>query len=301
MTNHRLDPSEFLPFAPDTEGEQVNVNHADCPAGTDTKRRLYVKRIERGKVVAYCHHCGGRGLASPSRGDRNPLYSSDALLARLPGVLPEGGGAYGVAQRSIRRADKGSQVPKQKAGPSGRASFNRAEWPVEAIVWLNRFGIEDHWKWYYEPGLGRLCYTVRDIKGQPVLKCCRALNGEPKKYLNFKEDFKDQSPRGYLGFKTDVLVITEDILSAQKCVDAGYSAFPMLSTTVKDSDLLHLTEEFKHGIIIVWTDNDNTDVRLKRNKLKDSLSLLGVSNKTIKDYKDPKYYSVKEIKEIVNH
>lgn len=44
------------------EGDQVNVNHKECPSGVDTKRRLYLKRIDGGKVLGYCHHCGSKGL-----------------------------------------------------------------------------------------------------------------------------------------------------------------------------------------------------------------------------------------------
>jgi hypothetical protein len=45
-------------------GEQVNVNHRDCPAGEDTRRRLYIKRPESqaGLVVAFCHNCQEHGV-----------------------------------------------------------------------------------------------------------------------------------------------------------------------------------------------------------------------------------------------
>lgn len=57
----RLHHTEYVPYASDTVGLQVNRNHDDCPAGLDTKARLYIKRTEEG-VVAYCHHCGKSGF-----------------------------------------------------------------------------------------------------------------------------------------------------------------------------------------------------------------------------------------------
>ena len=42
-------------------GHQVNINHDDCSAGRDSKKRLYIKRVVGG-VVAYCHHCSDHGF-----------------------------------------------------------------------------------------------------------------------------------------------------------------------------------------------------------------------------------------------
>jgi hypothetical protein len=42
-------------------GEQTNQNHQDCPAGEDTKKRLYVRRNNEG-YLWYCHHCSQGGF-----------------------------------------------------------------------------------------------------------------------------------------------------------------------------------------------------------------------------------------------
>lgn len=44
-----------------SDGQQINVDHRDCPAGTDTRKRLYLKRTSSGAVLAYCHHCNSKG------------------------------------------------------------------------------------------------------------------------------------------------------------------------------------------------------------------------------------------------
>ena len=97
------------------------------------------------------------------------------------------------------------------------------------------------------------------------------------------------------------MIITEDIISAQRCVDAGYSAFPLLSTTMREADLLYLTEEFKRGTIRLWLDNDKPEVNINRNKLSNTLKILGLEVDIVKDFKDPKHYSTTKIKEILNH
>ena len=57
----KISNSFLRKHAPKNIGEQVHVNHESCPAGEDTKRRLYVKRVPGG-VLGYCHHCSGHGF-----------------------------------------------------------------------------------------------------------------------------------------------------------------------------------------------------------------------------------------------
>lgn len=47
---------------------QYSFNHEGCPAGVDTKKRLYIKVISNGNLVAYCHHCGNKGFRFQSFG-----------------------------------------------------------------------------------------------------------------------------------------------------------------------------------------------------------------------------------------
>lgn len=43
--------------------ETIHFNHPNCPAGMDTKKRLYATPTEDGTgVLFYCHHCQGRGV-----------------------------------------------------------------------------------------------------------------------------------------------------------------------------------------------------------------------------------------------
>ena len=44
-------------------GETVRINHDPCPSGVDTKRRLYITRVQADprKVIAYCHNCQDDG------------------------------------------------------------------------------------------------------------------------------------------------------------------------------------------------------------------------------------------------
>ena len=45
-------------------GDTVRTNHIDCPAGTDTRRRLYLTRpaASAGIVLGFCHNCQESGV-----------------------------------------------------------------------------------------------------------------------------------------------------------------------------------------------------------------------------------------------
>ena len=68
MTN-RI-PSKLLLKHEVEVGEQIKVNHFNCPAGHDTRQRLYIKRVGIDAYVGHCFNCGGSGYhfgSTPSR------------------------------------------------------------------------------------------------------------------------------------------------------------------------------------------------------------------------------------------
>lgn len=281
--------SEFMPHAPDTLGEQIHVNHEDCPAGTDTKRRLYVKRCEDGAVIAHCQHCSRSGTSRDTR-------SRVAIGSSLGSVRDYLENRAGPGETKLTGSTRSVEVPVQKVQASGSAAHDPSKWPIEAQHWLRQYGIEpDKSGWYYEPRLGRLCYTLRDTEGNGVLKNCRGIERKAPKYLTYKTDHGH--PRQYMGLHSPVLVVTEDIISAQRCNLIGYAAFPLCTVTVKDKDLVYLTDEFSN--VILMLDNDNIEVETKRNTLEQKLILLGIKVVSLKDTTDPKHYSSEELQAIL--
>ena len=57
----KIPHKDFKDDIPLRDGEQVKVNHKNCSAGEDTKKRLYIKKVYGG-ALAYCHHCTGVGV-----------------------------------------------------------------------------------------------------------------------------------------------------------------------------------------------------------------------------------------------
>src|SRR5271165_6572543 len=62
MLSPKLIPAEYKKGEKSLAlGEQIHINHEDCSAGIDVKRRLYIKRVPGG-LISYCHHCSGSGF-----------------------------------------------------------------------------------------------------------------------------------------------------------------------------------------------------------------------------------------------
>ncbi len=64
----KLDLNDYATL-PSKVGEQIHCNHHECPSGTDTKKRLYIKKVSATGYVWFCHHCSGNGISYVSLSD----------------------------------------------------------------------------------------------------------------------------------------------------------------------------------------------------------------------------------------
>lgn len=243
------------------EGETKNTFH--CKHGHNNDR-CYL--THKGHVIlAYCHHCHGRGVLKVS--------NSYVKRALKPPVLPPAK-VYTLPYDSLPATSK---------------------WPVEANTWLARGGVSvdlaDRKGIVYSPKFDRVCipvvfngtyqgYTARRLKD----------NGTPK-YINrtnTPDTFIYSCPAG-----GDTVVLVEDILS---CIRVGeqMSAVALQGTSVSDTLLAYLTKHYTS--FIVWLDNDNRQVKLNQAALARTLSLYG-SVRLLKTDRDPKEMTDEQIKQ----
>ena len=66
-----MKPSDLTDKLPSALNEQIHVNHIGCSAGTDTKKRLYIKKVSANGYVYFCHHCDEKGIAYQSMSDKH--------------------------------------------------------------------------------------------------------------------------------------------------------------------------------------------------------------------------------------
>ena len=223
-----IDRKLILANAPSNNGEQVHINHIGCEAGEDKKRRLYIKRTERG-LVAYCHHCNESGSAKDD-GSRlsSWMQKKDATVSKVTAkpviaALTPQGKMWLHSNHCTSSGDNFNGI----AGEGMKVALTLYSPEREAIGWQIR-------------------------------------NLDPKATPKYTTYYHSSATRGdaswfYKGNKT--LVITEDYLSAYRVFrDTGLSAVALLRTTMSDKTLMQVYDlEFKD--IFIWLDPDEAGIK----------------------------------------
>ena len=272
----RLTTTEYMPYAPDTMGTE-RVNHDDCPAGVDTKRRLYVTRKEEGNVVAYCHNCGNSGVHGGASRHRS---------AHIP--VPQ------VESKAGKLEVKGNMKDQPY------------DWPKEMLHWLNECGIDltiaVKYGIVYDADDRRIIIPKLNRSGDLVMFQSRRLYGDgTPKYLTYK--VKDAYYHDALEGKAEpnTCIVVEDMLSAIRCAEAGYTAVPLFTANATDETMLTMVREY--DTIVVWLDNDNTTVIRSSSQCCRKLRALKGTHNAIHQVltsTDPKHYTDREIIHIID-
>ncbi len=267
---------DFVEYALDSLGSQIHINHENCTAGKDTKKRLYIRRLDNGNILAYCHNCSKSGHFVEA-------FSRTRAASKR---------SYG----SIRESESISfSLPKDYEGDIGT-------FPASAKTWLYKYGIRnDQIKQY---GIGYSEYHKRVVL--PIWR-----DGELRKYQMRKIFEQDIGPK-YITFRKnhevkegfvatgkmlpETLVIVEDVLSAIRVAEQ-FNSLALMSDSISDYDLIWICQHFSK--VLIWLDNDNRQVQLSQIRIKNKLDNLVKSVKIIREEKEPKHFSDIDIKRIV--
>jgi len=281
---------DFMPHASDDVGVEVNVNHDNCGAGYDTKKRLYINRKNRDTVTAYCHHCG---LSGVWRSNRSAHWTE---LDGYMGGLETGGTTV---------PPKTDTVSLQQPHP---ATGDLSEWPPEAFKWVYKAGIQEEeiakYGLKYLPKDHRVMIPSYSQCGNLVQYQTRKLFDWDKrpKYLSVKVD-------NFVGYdticsgsniktpNTDTIVIVEDKLSAYK-VSRICDCLCILSSNLNDKAIQYIYSNYSN--VKVMLDNDNLDIMNKQLQIKKKLEpLVSGSVDIIRLEKDPKDFTTEELRELL--
>lgn len=270
-----LDPREWLEAAQQLPlGGKSAIVHI-CGTG----RKLLIEHKEAG-WAAWCFRCSEPGFVPKPKPS---LAERIALLNR---------------QREEDRKIEASIKPPMPA------EFNPTEWPDEAKVWLYKAGLDNDWLehlgFYWCPPARRVVIPVLDKSGALAFWQARGFDPKRPKYLSpalppgvNKPIYEADPCRPTEDRRADVLVITEDILSAVKVgeVAAGWS---ILGTSL---NALHEAEIGKYGAsrVLVWLDPDDAGIAGRR-KIVPRLRALGIDAKSVRADLDPKCYPTDEIR-----
>jgi hypothetical protein len=175
------------------------------------------------------------------------------------------------------------------------ADFNPSNWPLEPRVWLYKAGLSNEAiqgsGFYYHEPTKRVVLPVFD-NGALVYWQARGFDASRPKYLNPEVDRTKLVAKYGQG---DVLVLTEDILSAKR-VSLHTEAWSILGTAIPDPVLGQIIRTGKP--VLVWLDPDDAG-RKGTSKAVAKLRAYGVEAKAIRTDRDPKLYSAKEIATVI--
>jgi len=274
-------------------GETQRVNHEECEAGEDTRRRLYITRplADPTKVVAYCHNCQ---QGTSWRDSKYASYRDNKHKGTVP-LLSE-----------VREL----VVPKNMV-------YELSQWPVYAQAWAmkNRLtqGMCNRAHISFDPSSDRV-YLPRykhldyytGVRGDLVGYQLRDTIGKGPKYLTVQR--REEEPLSLLtqcASQLECAVIVEDLVSGIHIAEAAKKNNAPLDIHINygvkiNNHLLYKLKDTKH--IMVWLDNDSAHVI---NQAKHILRTAGLfapnaSLHLVENYSDPKHYLIDRIIEIMD-
>lgn len=247
----------------------IHVNHEDCPAGTDTKKRLYIKATPDA-FLYYCHHCQMRGY-----------YRVKDKTHRISDVLE--------AEERIEETGVTNTAMLQSLN-DGVGINDLDKWPTAVKLWWlsyeldQKIATQNHVQWLQ----GRLWLGAQGNCWQGRL-FVDDWSGPTSKYLTIKQN-DDLRPEWNVGnFNTVVLV--EDIVSAYKIHAAGYNSMCMMGCKVSDRLIPHIT---KYSDVVVWFDEDDAGFTGSLQAVRQLSPLCKVRRITNKQPKETPFRIIKE-------
>ena len=274
-------------------GGTVRVNHDDCPAGSDTRRRLYLTRTVANPeaIVAYCHNC--QEVVYYNDGKHQPYrYAKHQTVPK--NVL---------------------QVTRELIKPP-HVDVRIEDWPVEAQAWAysNKLNavLCEHYNIGYDPASDRVYlprhtwvvnHTYGDLQGYQLRNVEHTRN--VPKYLTVQQaDEKGYteiavSSRDYM-FK--VCVIVEDYVSGIHVAEAHANCDKQVTVLVNYGTKLSyavMARAAEWDNIAVWLDNDSDHVKNHADRMVRTMRLMkgdGVI-RAIMPETDPKHYTYDGIRD----
>lgn len=175
------------------------------------------------------------------------------------------------------------------------------EVPTRAFQWLLQYGLPySYWQESigYSPSQERLVFTV----GQPLQFSIGRYVGDaartstPRKWYVWGDSHKHvELIRPADGIDGSPVVLVEDLISAHKVANAGFSSVPLFGTIVHPCHLYYLLST--NANVVLWLDKDQELAVRKR-----ALQLESLINRPVKVVvtdKDPKELSFDTIKNIL--
>lgn len=262
-----LPKEEWLHLAQPLKQGEKQMHPHNCGSGD----KLLVENKTEG-FAAWCYRCSEGGF-SP--------HPAPSLAERI---------------KALREAEAEDAAVERDPRPPMPANFDPSTWPSYARVWLYKSGLSNVMIQangiYWCDRVQRVVLPV--LNGSKLVYWqARGFDPDRPKYLNPKVDkpmYKTGDPA------SGTLALTEDILSAVR-VGQACEAWCLLGTSLSNEMALEIARK---GVpVAIWLDPDAAG-RKGRGKVYRELLRLGVDARIIRSDKDPKMYSLDQIKEYLS-
>ncbi len=275
-----MKPSDLSDKLPTSIGEQIHVNHKDCSAGTDSKKRLYIKMVSPNGYVYFCHHCGDKGFSydslSETHWDRVHQSSDDEYVSKASTVHVED-----ITEFEIVSYLRGYDLHDDdvKAMRLGQTSCNLGL-SIPNTTWCSG-----------ETFIGQIRYFIKHVSRYHTYGTAQT-NYYPKTML----------PR--IAGKVDYLAIVEDSISAYRVIrDGKYAnAISLQGSGCNDTKVADIINKLNGATPVIWLDNDNAGKAGAIELIKKLDPLMGSGRRFCINvtgmYEEPKLLTAKRIKEI---
>ena len=259
-------------------GQHSRCDCPQCGAGTNTNAAIYNHNPKYYSI--YCNACDYKA------------YESKGVLS---------------LEERKRIQDLNTEAEQHLLGPielPKDVTYDHTEFSREARLWLYKSGLTTTiWRKYnigYSKRLERVVLPIYSTAGDLIWYQCRAiLTGQKPKYLQPSRDKNNIYYESRNPTISRTVIVVEDILSFIRVTEATnttkrYNVFTPLGTKLSSGQIRALSE---YDEVITWLDNDRAGITGARNISKVMSLVCSVRN--IREDKDPKCYSNKQIKEIL--
>lgn len=252
--------------------EQIKVDHVNCPAGRDTRKRLHIKRIAVSAYIGHCFNCGGNGYHF----SKDPARLEDRISNREPKLPHLGYSSY--------HSDGSTTLPLHVQ----KYLLDYGVTPKEAV---------DILRYRYLVSIDALVmpfFQYNTINPNDALQL-RYMNSSNSRYQT--RIANENITRFSLLYKaTTKVVLVEDQISAYRVYrDLGITVIALLGTNLSDevSKYLTITQPL---YVYIWLDDDDAGKKAAIEIVKTLAPLLGAGIKVIIE-SQPKDLTVDQLKD----
>jgi len=170
---------------------------------------------------------------------------------------------------------------------------------IRGVLWISKGGlhVDDARKfgWGWSDKMRRVVMPVYENGSLVAVQARSVISGMKPKYLS--QIHSGPRPAFKAGTKnTGQLVLTEDMLSAAR-VSKVTDAWSLLGTNLMDAVIEQISNT-NYTQVLIWMDNDKAGFKARRTMFK-QLGAVGFDVRIIKADKDPKYYTLDQIKGLI--